>query len=298
MSLRDYLPSAKFAVMVGSIALSAGLVVAAQYLTHTPPSSAQLATSEQQAAQAAQAAQWQQALDAVEAQSGVTAPKPPDPQTVSTLLNAAESTNLTTQVGRTLLINLSSANSQGLGSDVPTQDQLVAQATSQINAAASSTTYKTADLNIVAQNNASLHAYGNAVMAALINHPDANAQNTYTAVGTANDTQSAAALAELKTIGAAYRGVTNDLADVAVPQTFAPLHLQLVNDFAAMAGAYPDMGAMLTDPLRGLAGVQRFASLVSEAQRVLTSIAEQLSKDGILFSKDEPGSTWNAFLSS
>lgn len=295
MSLRGYLPSAKFAVMVGSIALSAGLVVAAQYLTHTPPSSAQLATSEQQAAQAAQ---WQQALAAVQAQSGIAAPKPPDPQTVSTLLNAAESTNLTTQVGRTLLINLSSANSQGLGSDVPTQDQLVAQATSQINAAASSTSYKTADLNIVAQTNASLRAYGNATMAALINHPDASAQDTYTAIGTANDTQSPVALAELKTIGAAYAEITTDLVKTPVPQTLTPLHLQLVNDFAAIASTYPDMQTMLTDPLRGLAGVQRFASLVSEAQRVLTSIAEQLSKDGILFSKDEPGSTWNAFLSS
>jgi hypothetical protein len=298
MSLPQYLPSAKFTVMVGAVLLSGGLVVGAQYITHAPQSTAQLATADQQAAQAAQAAQWQQALNEVESQSGVTAPQTPDANTVSTLLTAAESPNLTTQVGRTLLINLGDANAQGLGNDTPTQDQLIAQATAQINAVVSTSSYTNANLTLVAQNNASLRAYGNAVMTVLNNYPDANAQNTYTAIGTANDSQNPAALAELKTISTAYKSMTAALVATPVPQTFAPLQLELVNDFAAMASSYPDMETMLTDPLRGLAGVQRYASLLDEAQRVLTSIAQQLSKDGILFSKDEPGATWNAFLSS
>jgi len=297
MSFRDYLPSAKFAVMVGALALSGGLVAAAQYVTQNNNAGSQLAATTQDA-QAAQAADWQQALRDVEAQSGIRAPEAPGQDTVSALLTAAQSSNLTTQVGRTLLINLSSANAQGLGNDTPTQDQLVAQATAQINAAASSVVYTTADLTVTDQTNASLRAYGNAVMAVLNAHPEASAEQTYLAVGTASDSQSPAALAQLKIIGAAYRAIADGLIQVPVPKTLSPLHLQLANDFAAMAAGYPDMETVLTDPLRGLAGLQRYTSLLDEAQRVLTSIAQQLSKDGILFSKDEPGNSWNAFLST
>lgn len=297
MRLQTYLPSVKFAVMVGAVLLSGGLVVAAQYITRPPQSTAQLAESDAEV-QAAQAASWQKALQEVETNSGITAPQAPSPDTVGTLLTAAQSANLTTQVGRTLLVNLSSANSQGLGNDIPTQDQLIAQAAAQINAQTSAPAYATADLTQVAQTSQSLHAYGNAVMAVLGSHPEASAQNTYVAVGTATDSQSPAALAQLKVIAAGYAAIAADLARVPIPKTLVPLHLQLINDFAAMAAAYPDMAAMLADPLRGLSGVQRYASLLDEAQRVLTSLAELLSKDGILFSKDEPGAPWSAFLSS
>lgn len=297
MSLPQYLPSAKFTVMVGSLVLSGGLVVAAQYATRPSQATVQLAADES-AAQAAQAAQWQQTLEDVEAQSGVTAPVAPSTDVVNAFLNAAQSTNLTTEVGRTLFVNLSDASAQGLGADAPTQDQLLAQATAQINAAASTTAYTAGDLTITAQTSASLKTYGNAVMAVLGNYPDASAQNTYMAVGTASDAQNPAALAQLATIGAAYGAIAKALVRTPVPQTLSPLQLQLANDYASMAATYPDMATVLTDPLRGLSAVQRYASLLDEAQRVLTSIAGALSKDGILFSNDEPGSAWSVLLSA
>lgn len=291
------MPSAKFAVMVGALALSGGLVVAAQYVTRPAEDAAQLAGSGD-TDQAVQAASWQAALQDVEAQSGIKAPEAPSADTVGSLLTAAQSTNLTTQVGRTLLINLSNANSQGLGSDIPTQDQLIAQAAAQISAEAGAVAYSSADITAIDKTPATLRAYGNAVMVVLAAHPQASAQNTYLAVGTAGDSQSPAALAQLKAISAAYRAIADDLIHTPVPKTLSPLHLQLANDFATLSATYPDMATMLEDPLRGLSGVQRYAALLGEAQRVLTNIAQQLSKDGILFSKDEPGISWSAFLPS
>jgi hypothetical protein len=38
--------------------------------------------------------------------------------------------------------------------------------------------------------------------------------------------------------------------------------------------------------------------LLDEATRVLTNIASTLNKDGVLFTEDEPGSAWSAFLPS
>ncbi len=297
MSLQTYLPSAKFAVMAGAIALSGGLVVAAQYVTNPAPSTAGL-SAEAQAAQAAQSANWQQVLRDIESQSGIKAPEAPSTDTVNALLTAAQSTNLTTQVGRTLLVSLSNANAQGLGSDIPTQEQLIAEATAQLDAQASGPAYAVGDLQITVQSSASVRAYGNAIMKALNAHGGASAQNTYLAIGAITDSQNAAAIAELKTIGAAYRALAEAIAETPVPQTYSPLHLQLANDFAAIAASYPDMQTMLDDPLRGLAGVQRYSALIDEARRVLTNIAQLLSKDGILFSKDEPGAAWSGLLAT
>src|SRR6185437_14253783 len=77
-------------------------------------------------------ADWQQTLADIEAQSGVSIPQAPDENKLAVLLDAAKSPSITDTVARTLFISLSSASSQGLGSDFPTQDQLIAQALSQL----------------------------------------------------------------------------------------------------------------------------------------------------------------------
>jgi hypothetical protein len=294
MSLASYLPSSKFAVMVGALAISGGLVVGAQYLTHKPLTGVLAADAN---APAVQTSDWEQALRDVEAQSGVVAPQAPSADTVNTLLNAAQSENLTEKVGRSLLVNLSSQSAQGLGQDAPTQDQLIAQAAAQIAAETTANPYTSADITLAAQSKTALRAYGNAVMEALLSHPGASVSDTYLAVGQASDGQSQTPLSTLKGIGAQYQAIADALLGTAVPPTLKPLHLELVNDYASMAATYPDMETILTDPLRGIAGVQRYTSLTDEAKRVLTSIAGSLDKEGIIFTKDEPGGNWSAFLS-
>lgn len=293
MALQQYLPSPKFIVMVGALALSVGLVVAAEYVSHPRPQAVLSATS-----QTTPATDWQSALQEIETNSGVSAPTAPDPAAVNTLLTAAKSDNLTTQIGRTLFVSLSDAKSQGLGDDTPTQDQLIAAANAQLAAEAPAPAYTTNDLTSVAQTQASLKAYGNGVMVALLAHPEADSNQTYLALGAATDQHDKTKLEALTAIGAGYLAIAHDLAQVPTPNTFVPLQLQLANDYASLADTYADMKTIIDDPLRGLAGVQRYNALVNEASRLLTTIAGQLSKDGILFNKDEPGSTWNAFLSS
>jgi hypothetical protein len=292
MNLRPYLPSATFFVMAGSLVLSVLLVIGAQYAT--APKEGALAPSET----TQPASDWQQALADVQTQTGVQAPQPPNPEMVRSMLAGSASPNLTTAIGRSILVNLGSENAQGLGQDAPTQDKLVAQAVEQINAAASSTTYTAADLAVVDPTTASLKAYGNAAMAVLLGHPEASAQAAYQALGQAVDTGQTSALDALPAIGTGYAAVARDLRAVPVPQTLVPLHLELLNNYAAMAATFPDMRALGGDPLRGMAGLQRYSALMDETARVLTSIAQVLAKDGILFNKDEPGTNWNGLLSS
>jgi hypothetical protein len=290
MNALRYLPSTQFLVIVGSIALSGGLVLAAQWYTNAPhmPSSLASGTPTQQAA----GGNWQQTLSAIQEESGTTPLTPPNPETVGTLLDAAKTPNLTTTIGRSLLINVSAAKSQGLGSDMPTQDQLVEAARAQIESAHTANQYASGDLALSAQTADASRAYGNTVMSLLQAHPKANYRDTVIAVGRATDSGSTAELAPLSGIEQEYRALTQALLATPVPPNLAPLHLKIVNDLALMTASFDDMQVVLDDPLRGIAGLGIFDSTTGELGRLFISVGQSFAQNGILFSKDEPGSAW------
>lgn len=298
IQLREYLPSAKFALMVGSVFVSAGLVIAAQAVTRPHTSSFTVGTDTTSVYGTVQNADWMKTLQDIQAQNpSSNLPAVPNPNSVQDLLQAATTPNLTETIGRTLFINLANAKSQGLGGDIPTQDALIANATAQINQDRGTPTYASSDLTSTPSSAGSLHTYGNAVMAILLKHPKASVRDTLIAIGYATDTNDQKKLADLGDIGKEYGAMAEDLAKVSVPMTLVPLHLQIVNDFTRVADTYTDMQQVLSDPLRGLSALQLYQSLINETGRVFTTIATGFSKNGILFNTDEPGNAWNLLLS-
>ena len=294
MDSRRYLPSTQFALLIFSLFASVGLVYAAQVVTR-PPSTAAVSSSDQAAA-AAQA-DWQHTLNTIQAQSGVSLPQPPDPNTVNGMLQAAQSSNVTTSVARTLLVNLTNAKAQGLGDDAPTQNQLISQAVSQVQQRQQITSYTRNDLIVVDTSKAAEHAYGNALAEVLAKDPGTEYANTLIAIDNATSRNDATELQKLPAIAAKYTALTKQFLAVPVPQTLVPFHLQLVNNFKNIAGSYSGMTAMLTDPLQGLAGLQTYQSTTQETLHVFINIAQAFNKDGILFTSGEPGASWAALLS-
>lgn len=291
MSARGYLPSAQFMVIVGALLAAGATVAAAQYYVSARNEPAALS-----AGTGAQNEAWEESLAAIQAESGINLPEPPDPNTIDKLLAEAQSENLTDSVGRSILVKLTAAGSEGLGSDMPTQDSIIAAASEQVNASlqqpdipALVSTETTTD---------SLRTYGNAVIATLKRHPGANSNDTLGVLARATDTRDSAPLSGLKTIQREYQAVTDELAGIAVPKTLMPLHREVVTNFAIVAATYNEMQYVVSDPIRGLAGVQKYQEALAEAGRVFTNIAESLNKSGILFNKDEPGSAWELFLSA
>src|ERR1700719_4414261 len=124
MNLGRYAPSTQFTGIALSILLSAGMVYASERITHPPPRTATLA-SDQTPTQPSDSTDWQAALYASQASNASSSLTAPSASTVDQFLAAAKSSNLTDTVGRTLLINLSNAKSQGLGDDIPTQNQII-----------------------------------------------------------------------------------------------------------------------------------------------------------------------------
>ncbi len=294
MKLARYAPSGQFTVLALALLISGGLVYAAERVTH-PPTNANLAVNTD--TKTSDADNWQAALYQIQAQNASTSFVTPNQQTVSQMLQAAQSNNITDSVGKTLLINLSNAKAQGLGDDIPTQDQIVAAAAAQV-AASKPTTYTAQNLTVVGDTNASLKAYGNAVIQILIDHSGASETATLLAVSTATDKNDPSQLKKLPAINAEYKAILAGLLAVPVPKTLSPLHVAIINSYSVIIASYPDMQTSLSDPLRGIVGLQTYETQLDTLIRLYTNIAQNLNKDGILFSKDEPGSVWQSFLTT
>jgi hypothetical protein len=278
--------------MAGSLAAAAALVTGAQYITKQPGLGSISATPDPLPEE-----DWEQTLAQIQLESGITAPAPPSQTTVNELLTAAQSPNLTSTIGRTLLVNLSAANSQGLGSDIPTQESIVEAAAAKVGANISSS-YSFAGLIKVPQTPESLRAYGNQVMRVMLSYPKASMAETLLAFGEALDYNNRAKLANLEAAKGAYVALAAELSATPVPDTLSPLHLRVVQKIEEMGKAVGEMAIVLDDPLRGLGGLQVYQSSAGEASRLLTTIAETFNNNGILFTKDEPGSAWSAFVAS
>jgi len=209
------------------------------------------------------------------------------------LIRAASTSNLTDTLGRSLLINYSAAQGQGLGGDSMTQDAITQQALAQIQNAQTTTVHYTAsDIKTSPQTSASLHAYGNALIKTMVAHPRATFQTTMVAFGTAVDTHGSGTLSQLPLIQKDYEALAKDIANLKTPPVFASLASQLANNYADMGGSALTMQEVLSDPVKGLLGMQDFKILYSTNRQLFVDIGAIFRSQGILFSKDEIGFVW------
>ncbi len=291
MSVRPYLPSGQFASIVGSIFAAITLVYVAQWVTtpHEPPTP-QVPASQKTA--------WQRVLTKLQEDNAASLPTPPDEDTVAALRRGAQSANLTETFGKTLLVNVADAQSQGAGKDASTQNQLINAALSQIQETnIPSKVYTNKDITIVADSNEVLHRYGNTLITIMEHHPGASVGATYQIIGDqVNGTKNN--LPKLLAIGKEYAAFAKELSLVPAPQSLAAYHLSLINAYTQAADSYEDMAQLDTDPLRGLAGLQMYSTTITNIQKLFINITSVFDKRGILFSKDEPGAAWTASLSA
>jgi hypothetical protein len=279
-------------VIVGSLLVSGGVVAGAQYYISAKNAPAVLASANTEAGKQA----WEDSLADIQAQSGVNLPDAPDPNAVDTLISLSQSSNLTDSIGRGILARITTANVQGLGDDAPTQDSIIAAASAQVNASV-----KAAQPPPITQVEPTLDSqrdFGNAVMVVLGLHPKANSNDTLGIIAKATDTRISAPLSGLAAIGQEYAALARDLATVPVPKTLAPLYREAVANYAAIAALYPDLAEVVDDPIRGIAAIQQYQALLAETGGIFTNMAQSLKNGGILFTKDEPGSAWEIFLSA
>lgn len=290
--IAQYLPSGRFVYMAASLLAATGLIFGAQYISK--PHTGSISSAPQNSVSDPN---WEETLQEAQLNAGVSAPAAPSASTVNSFLEEATSDNLTTTIGRTLLVNLSAANAQGLGTDIPTQDSLVESAAAQVGAGIKKP-YTVSQVITVPQNTESLKIYGNQFIEILLSYPGTNAGEILFAFGETLDYNDPSKLGPVKTAKTAYQNLATGLMQIPVPETLAPLHVQVANNLAVMGSATGEMTTVLTDPLRGLGGLHNFQTASDEASRLLTVIAGTFKNNGIIFNEDEPGATWNVFVAS
>jgi len=293
MGIASYLPSPQFSLILTSVLCAGGLIWAADYYT-SPQAPPTITSAPTPSALTTGGLDWKAALATIQGESAL--PEPPSEEAVANLRALAEGPNTTAAVGRAILVNLGEAKAQGLGSDIPTQERIVASALAKLDTSQDVTLYTSADLTLVTENPETLASYGNRVAITLGQHSQASVESVLLAVGNATDSGDPSHLEVLTAVAAAYKSIAVELAGLATPQTLSPLHLQAVNNFVRIAAACEDMQVVLTDPLRGLAGLKEYQSLTQETGRLFISIAQALNKDGILFSEGEPGYAWSLLV--
>jgi len=279
-------------VIVGSLLVATGTVAAAQYYISSKNAPSALLAAQTEAVRQA----WEESLEEIQAQSGIGLPDAPDPNAVENLISMAQSGNLTDSIGRGIFARITTAGVQGLGDDAPTQDGILAAASAQVSA--SSKVIQPHPVTTVEPTEENQRIFGNAVISAMNRHPKANSNDTLGLLAKATDTRTAAPLAELAVIGNEYKAMADELAAIPVPKTLAPLYQKAVTNLATMAELYADLGKVVSDPIRGIAALQQYQMLLTETGGVFTNIAQVLKNGGILFTKDEPGSAWEIFLSA
>ncbi|KKW35972.1 hypothetical protein A2852_00900 [Candidatus Adlerbacteria bacterium RIFCSPHIGHO2_01_FULL_54_23] len=296
MSLREYLPSRQFSLIAASLLVAGSLVAAADYAAAPKNDVGSLAVSTGATEGAEE--DWQHMLEDVQGGAAFASlPEPISEGEIEDLLDSAKSDNMTSTVARSLLIKLTAARTEGLGGDIPTQDEIVGDALARMETLAPEL-YTAADLAAVASSPQTLRAYGNEVMGTFGAHAQANSESAFRAFALAVDNNSETEIETLEAISGHYAALARDLARLSVPSTLVPLHLQATNNFLHIAEALGDMRLVQGDPLRGLSGYQRYRSLMSEQARLLTNVAESLRTGGIIFNKEDLGIAWSIFLNS
>ncbi len=290
-----YLPSGQFAAMLAAFFVSSGLIYAAEKADPqlNPPPVAQIAVSQAGIQDLSSVnPDWQQSFagDAIPQQMA-------DIENQAAQLSAAvQGKNLTDSVGKSLLINLTAAQQQGLGADTQTQNQIVSQALAMAGSATpSALSYNQKDLVVVADIPQNYRTYGNALPSIIASHTLANDNSTLLAVAMAVDNNTQSPLLRLGAIAKDYQSLAIDVVRQPVPSLLAGASLQLANNYAQMAAASINMQSVLSDPLKGLLALQSYTQADQQNLQLFIQINNTFKNDGIVFSSKEPGAAWETF---
>lgn len=79
-------------------------------------------------------------------------------------------------------------------------------------------------------------------------------------------------LAKLNPFIATYKGVISDLLNIEVPKSAVKVHLALLNAYSNILASTEAMRVILTDPIRGAAGISQYESRLNALQKAFDDI--------------------------
>lgn len=83
-------------------------------------------------------------------------------------------------------------------------------------------------------------------------------------------------LVGLEVIATDYRALASDLQNIAVPEELSRLHLEIINNYLAIAQAVENMSALEEDPMRAMVGVERYRELANINVEVTSALGTEI----------------------
>src|SRR3989344_3766197 len=111
-----------------------------------------------------------------------------------------------------------------------------------------------------------------------------------------SDTRDPAKLETLTNYILAYKTTVDFMKKEPVPNTYADLHLELLNSMQNTMLAAQNMQKMPLDPVLGLIGVNLYYAEVGRARQYLAALKAQTEMDKIAFADNEPGAFFNQYF--
>lgn len=153
-------------------------------------------------------------------------------------------------------------------------------------------TYSVSQIKTISETNESLKAYGNAV-GNILKTPQETIFEGNTAVvilakglkASDNDIFN-----ELDPLIKKNRSEVSALLKLSVPKYMAALHISLINSIENVAFSMGNLKFVISDPVRGLIGMQQYKTAVQEAETARGKVRDHLENSGIIFSQTETGS--------
>ena len=92
-----------------------------------------------------------------------------------------------------------------------------------------------------------------------------------------------------------YADIAKSLYELKVPSDIQADHLAIVNNMSGMAQIFQTTNDYKKDPVSAISAIQQYSSIKKSQQDALSTIAEYLRSNGIIFTTDEDGNFWNNF---
>ena len=214
------------------------------------------------------------------------------------LSHSVQGKNLTDSIGKTLLIQMTALQGQGIADSANAQVTVAeeALALAQSQQKPLPPTYAQSNLTFSSNSPNDLRAFGNLLPKTINAHPKAAGNVALYPLAVALDNNSEASLSLLRPIAAEYRALAAAVMKLPTPPMFAPYSVALANNYMAIAVACDEMAQVHGDPLRGMLGLQNFVERNAQNAQVLYRIGETLKNSGIVFTRAESGAIWSTFM--
>jgi len=153
-------------------------------------------------------------------------------------------------------------------------------------------TYALSQIKTISETNESLTTYGNAVGGILKNSEETLKEGNTAVLILARGLKAndSSVFNEMDSLIQENKTRATALLKLSVPKYTASLHLALINSVENVAFAMGNLKFVISDPVRGLTGMQQYKTAVQEMETAREKVRGHLENSGIIFSQSDTGS--------